>query len=111
MTINVRLVGNVAVLDLNGQLKLGEAGEVLSDKVSEVLQAGSQSLALNMAGVPFVDSSGLGTLVRIYTSVKNVGGRCMLFSSPKQVLQLLRMTRLDSVLELFDDEASALASF
>jgi anti-sigma B factor antagonist len=111
LTINVRHVGNVAVLDLSGQLKLGDAAEFLSDTVNDVLQSGSQSLALNMAGVPFVDSSGLGMLVRVYTTVKNVGGRCILFSSPKQVLQLLRMTRLDSVLELFDDEASALASF
>jgi anti-sigma B factor antagonist len=104
-------VGNATVLDLNGQLRLGEAVELLLDKVREVLGAGTTNLALNMAGVSFVDSSGLGMLIRVYTSVKNGGGRCKLFSPPKQVLQLFRMTRLDTVLELFEDEASALASF
>jgi anti-sigma B factor antagonist len=64
-----------------------------------------------MGAVSLVDSSGLGALIRVYTSVKNVGGHCKLFSSPKPVLQLMRMTRLDSVLELFEDETSALASF
>jgi anti-sigma B factor antagonist len=69
------------------------------------------NLAINMSGVSFVDSSGLGTLVRVYSSVKNAGGRCRFFSSPKQFLQLLRMTRLDTVLELFEDEAAALYGY
>ena len=111
MTINVRQVENATVLDLGGRLTLGEPIEALADKVHELMESGKTNLALNMAGVSFVDSSGLGALVRIYSSLKNGGGRCKFFSSPKQVLLLLKMTRLDTVLELFNDEASALANF
>jgi anti-sigma B factor antagonist len=109
VTINVRQVGNATVLDLNGRLTLGGASETLSDKVHELRNSGAINLAINMSGVSYVDSSGLGTLVRVYSSVKNANGRCRLFSSPKQFVQLLKMTRLDTVLELFEDEASAIA--
>ncbi|MBI2956493.1 MAG: STAS domain-containing protein [Acidobacteria bacterium] len=110
MTIKVRQVSNVAVLDLHGPLKMGEPELVFREKVQELLEKGTKNLAINLAGVPEMDSSGIGALVRAYTSVKHAGGKCKFFAAPKRIKQTLRMVRLDTVLELADTEATALAS-
>ena len=111
MTINVRTVDRATILDLSGPFKAGEAGVAFRDSVSEVLSAGAMRLAVNLGGVSFLDSSGVGSLVRAFTLLKERGGEFRLFGATKQVAQVLRMVRLDKVLNLTEDEASALASF
>ncbi len=111
MTINLRKAGDVAILDLKGPLKMGEAEESFRGQVLSLLESGARQIAVNLAGVPEVDSSGIGSLVRVFTSAKAAGGKCLFFGAPKRVRQTLRMVRLDSVLEPLDDEAAALARF
>ena len=97
-----------AILDLTGPLKLGEAEELFRKHIQELLEAGATHLAVNMAGVTDIDSSGIGALVRAFTLIKRSGGKCTFFSSSKRVLMLLKMVRLDNVLDLAEDEATAL---
>jgi anti-sigma B factor antagonist len=111
LTISVRRVGNAAILDVVGPLKMGEAEEQLRDQVDELLSSGTRNLAVNLAGVPEMDSSGIGSLIRAYSAAKAAGGRCRFFAAPKRVRKTLRMVRLDNILEVLEDEASALADF
>jgi anti-sigma B factor antagonist len=111
VTINIRTVDQVTILDLNGPFKAGEAEQAFRNSVGEVLSAGVTNLAVNLAGVSFLDSSGVGALVRIFSALKEKGGEFRLFGAPKQVASTLRMVRLDKVLGLAEDETAALASF
>jgi anti-sigma B factor antagonist len=111
VTINIRTVDQVTILDLNGPFKAGEAEQAFRNFVGEVLSAGVTNLAVNLAGVSFLDSSGVGALVRIFSTLKEKGGEFRLFGAPKQVASTLRMVRLDKVLGLVEDETAALASF
>lgn len=111
MTINQRKSDKAIILDLSGPLKMGDAEQAFRDIVQELLDAGTKNLAVNLAGVPEMDSSGIGALVRAFSSVKQAGGKCKFFGAPKRVKQTLRMVRLDTVLDLVEDEAAALASF
>ena len=111
MTINIRTVDRATILDLNGAFKAGEADQAFRNSVSEVLSAGVTNLVVNLAGVSFLDSSGVGSLVRTFSTLKEEGGEFRVFGASKQVAQLLRMVRLDKVLGLAEDEAAALASF
>lgn len=111
VTITVRKAGNATILELKGPLKMGEAEQAFSDQVQDLLNAGTRNLAINLAGVPEMDSSGIGALVRAFSAAKAAGGKCKLFSAPKRVKQTLKMVRLDSVLEVVEDEATALAGF
>ena len=111
MEISVRKAGSVTILDLKGPLKMGEAEQAFRDSVEELTDSGTRNLAVNLAGVPEMDSSGIGALVRAYTSIKKAGGKCRFFAPPKRVKQTLKIVRLDTVLELLDDEPAALAGF
>ena len=111
MTIGVRNTDTATILDMSGPLKLGEGEQGFRDNVRRLLEAGAKNLAVNMAGVPITDSSGIGAMMYAYTSVKKVGGKCKFFAPSKQVRQILRMVLLDTVFEVYDDEAAALASF
>jgi anti-sigma B factor antagonist len=109
VNISIRRAGSITILDLNGQLKLGESEQALRQEFNDLMQQGVRHVAVNLAGVSYIDSSGIGSLVRAFTQVKKSGGRCTFFSPTKPVLQLIHMVRLDSVLDIADDEASALA--
>ena len=111
MTINIRTIDQVTILDLNGPFKAGEADQAFRNSVGDVLSAGVTNLAVNLAGESFLDSSGVGALVRTFSALKEKGGEFRLFGASKQVAQLLRMVRLDKVLGMAEDEAAALASF
>jgi anti-sigma B factor antagonist len=111
VTINVRTVDQATILDLNGPFKAGDADQVFRNSVGEVLSAGAANLVINLGGVTFLDSSGVGSLVRTFSMLKEKGGEFRVFGATKQVAQLLRMVRLDKVLGLAEDETAALASF
>jgi anti-sigma B factor antagonist len=106
--IKVRQTGTAAILDVQGALKRGKA-QFLGETIQQVLESGTKNLAINLAEVSELDSSGMGALVRALISVKKAGGKCRFFSATKRIKQTLRMVRLDSVLEMVDDEAAALA--
>jgi anti-sigma B factor antagonist len=109
LKIRIRKAGPATILDLEGPLKLGPAQEEFRDQVQKLVDAGSVHIAINLAGVSDLDSSGIGALVRVFTTLKRSGGRCTFFSPNKRVQMLLKMVRLDGVLTLAEDEATALA--
>ncbi len=109
MQINIRRAGSTTILDLTGPLVLGAPQQDLRRAVEEVIANGARRLAINLGGVSHMDSSGIGELVRTFTLVRREGGRSILFAPNKQVLMLLKMVRLDSVLDIVDDEAAAVA--
>jgi len=111
VTITVRKQNDTAILDLSGNLGLGDAVETFRNKIQELLQAGIKSVAVNLAKVPFVDSSGIGAMVGARTTIESVGGKCCYYAALPRVIHTLDMTRMTEVLELHSDEASALASF
>lgn len=111
MNIHVRHTDKAVVLDLKGALKLGDAEHDFRETLQDLLEAGKKNFAVNLAGVPEIDSSGVGALMRAFTTAKREGGKVCYFGATKRVLQLLKMVRLDTVLELADDEESALAGF
>src|SRR5258708_4124121 len=111
LTISVRETGDVVILDLNGPLTLGESLAVLRDEVKELLDDGHKNMLLNLAGVRYIDSSGLGQLVGCYATVTNHGGQLKLLNLEPKVNALMQVTKLLTVFEAFTSETAALRSF
>jgi anti-sigma B factor antagonist len=112
MTISERASGNVCVLDIQGPITVGPASaDLLTDKVRSLLQQGQKQLVINLANVPYMDSTGLGAMVHAYATVTRQGGSLKLLNSTKKLHDLLVITKLATVFESFDSEAAALASF
>jgi anti-sigma B factor antagonist len=103
--------GEVMILDLAGKITIGEGSVQLRDAVEKLLEAGRNRIILNLAGVNYVDSSGIGELVSRYTTTKNTGGRLKLLNLPKKIKDLLMITKLLTVFEIYEDEQAALESF
>jgi anti-sigma B factor antagonist len=106
--IGIRKAGRATILDLDGALKLGDAEEAFRNQVQQLIDAGALHVAVNLAGVTELDSSGIGALVRAFTTLKRAGGKATYFAANKRVMMLLKMVRLDSILDLAEDEATAL---
>jgi anti-sigma B factor antagonist len=111
MDIAERTVNDVTVLDLKGKMTLGEGDELLKDKINSLLAAGRKKLLLNLEGVPYIDSAGLGEVVRTYTTVSRQGGSLKLLNLTKRIQDLLSITKLLTVFETFDSEAEAIQSY
>ena len=111
MQIEERIVGDVVVLDLKGSVTLGEGDELLKDKVNSLVNQGHKKLVLNLADVPYIDSAGLGEIVRTYTTVSRQGGSLKLLNLTKRITDLLSITKLLTVFETFDSEQDAVQSF
>jgi anti-sigma B factor antagonist len=111
MTLSERSVGSVTVLDVVGDVKLDEGAGQLRDKVRSLLQQGKTMLLVNLGAVPYIDSAGLGELVQAYAVAKRQGGALKLVNATKRLRDLLVITKLATVFEMFDDEAAGLASF
>lgn len=109
MLIKMRHVGETTILDLAGPLMVGESELEFRQKIKELLNGGARRIAINLQGVPEMDSWGLGALVRHCTQVRKAGGRCIFFAPLPRVLQLLKTANLDSVLDLVETEAEALS--
>jgi anti-sigma B factor antagonist len=111
MHIEQRSVGDVTIIGLRGRLLAPEGDELLRDKVRSLVQQGVKKIIINLADVPYVDSSGLGGMVSTYTTVTREGGRLVLLNVTKRLSDLLVITKLTQVFEVYDDEKEALASF
>jgi anti-sigma B factor antagonist len=109
--VTTRELGDVIVVDVVGRLALGDGTAALRDVMRSLAEQGKKHIVLNLAAVNFVDSSGLGELVRTHASVRSHGGQLKLSNPSKHVHDLLKMTKLDRVLDIVQDEASALNSF
>jgi anti-sigma B factor antagonist len=111
MQIDQRVIGDVTILDLKGKMTLGEGDELLKDKINSLLQQGHKHMILNLEGVPYIDSAGLGEVVRTYTTVSRQGGKLKLLNLTKRIQDLLAITKLLTVFETFDHEQEAVRSF
>ena len=111
MEIAERTVNDITVLDLKGKMTLGEGDELLKDKINSLLAAGKKKLVLNLEGVPYIDSAGLGEIVRTFTTVSRQGGSLKLLNLTKRIEDLLSITKLLTVFETFDSEPDAIKSF
>jgi anti-sigma B factor antagonist len=111
LTIASREVDGVVVLDLNGRITLGEGSVQLRDAIRGLIGKGKKSVLLNMSEVNYIDSSGLGELVSAYTTAKNQQAEVKLLKLTRKVHDLLQLTKLYTVFDIKDDEASAIASF
>jgi anti-sigma B factor antagonist len=111
MQIQERVVNGVTILDLNGKITLGEGDEILRDRITQLLQNGSKKILLNLEGVPYIDSAGLGEVVRTYTTVSRQGGQLKLVNLTKRITDLLMITKLLTVFETFETEPDALKSY
>ena len=111
MVIEERVVGDVTILDLKGKMTLGEGDELLKDKINSLIHQGQKKLLLNLESVPYIDSAGLGEIVRTYTTVSRQGGNLKLVNLTKRITDLLSITTLLTEFETFDSEADALNSY
>ncbi len=109
--LTVRQVGDVTVVDAVGRLTLGEGSSLFRDAVRGLVAQGNKKIILNLGEVTYIDSSGIGELVSAFTTVTNQGGCFKLLSLTKRVQDLLQITKLYTVFEVFDDEAAAVGSF
>jgi anti-sigma B factor antagonist len=111
MQIDERSVGDVMVLDVKGKVTLGEGDEMLKDKVNSLVNQGHKKIVLNLADVPYIDSAGLGEIVRTYTTVSRQGGNLKLLNLTKRITDLLSITKLLTVFETYESENDAIRSF
>jgi len=111
ITISERQAGDVTVLDLEGKVTIGEGSVTLRNAIRRLLGEGKNKILLNLGKVGYIDSSGIGELVSSYTAVKKEGGTLKLLNLTEKIQDLLAITKLLTVFDTFDDEASALSSF
>ena len=111
LKVITRQVNEVTIVDLSGQIKLGEGSSVLRDTVKDLLGKGQKKILLNLGNISYIDSSGIGELVSGFTSVRNQGGELKLLHLTKKVHDLLQITKLYTVFDVRDDEAGAIAAF
>jgi len=106
-----RQVGDVSVVDAAGRITLGEGSSALRDMLRDMVAKGQKKILLNLSEVSYIDSSGIGELVSGFTTVTNQGGSLKLLGLTKRVKDLLQITKLYTVFDVHDDEASAVRSF
>lgn len=106
-----RQVGDVTVIDAAGRITLGDGASTLRDDIRDLAAKGDKKILMNLSEVSYIDSSGIGELVSGFTTVTNHGGQLKLLGLSKRVKDLLQITKLYTVFEVFDDEAAAVRSF
>jgi anti-sigma B factor antagonist len=111
MIIETRIIGDIRVLDCAGKITLGEGTLSIRNGVRSALESGTKNIILNLNEVTYIDSSGLGELMRTHTSIANAGGKLKLLRITEKARELLAMSKLLTVFEIFEDEKEALASF
>ena len=110
MKSSTRQVDGVTIVDLSGRITLGEGSVVLRDQIRDLLSKGNKRILLNLGDVSYIDSSGLGELVSAYTTVRNKQGDVKLLNLTAKAKDLLQMTKLLTVFDVYDDEAKAVAA-
>ena len=109
--ISNRQVGDVTVVDATGRITLGEGASVFRDTIRDLAAKGNKKILINLSDVSYIDSSGIGEMVSSFTTVTNHGGQLKLLGLTKRVKDLLQITKLYTVFEVFEDEPSAVRSF
>ena len=111
LKMSTREVNGIIIVDLSGRLTMGEASAAIRDEIRDQTSQGFRKILMNLADVSYIDSAGLGELTASYTSVKNRGGELKLLNLTKRVHDLMQITKLYTVFDVYDDEKKAIASF
>jgi anti-sigma B factor antagonist len=111
VSVVTRQVGDVTVLDIAGRITLGEGSSTLRESLRTATASRNAKVLLNLEDVTYIDSSGIGELVSGFTNLQELGGQLKLLNLTKRVKDLLQITKLYTVFEVFDDEATAIRSF
>jgi anti-sigma B factor antagonist len=111
MKIETRTIGDITLLDCSGKITLGEGTMAVRTTVRDILKGDGKKIILNLADVNYIDSSGIGELVSTYTTVANSGGELKLLNLTKKIQELLAITKLLTVFQVYENEQAALASF
>jgi anti-sigma B factor antagonist len=111
ITTSTRQVAGVTIVDISGRIELGEESAAVRNLVGDLLGAGNKKILLNLAGVDYIDSSGLGALVGAFTSAHKQGGQLKLLNLTDKVSDIMEVTKLYTVFEIANDEAQAVKSF
>ena len=111
LDIKERQAGDVTILDLDGEVRIGDSSTALRSAIRNLVAGGNQKLLLNLKGVRYIDSSGIGELIANYTTVGRGGGQLKLLNLTEKVQDLLVITKLLTVFDVYDNEADALSSF
>ncbi len=109
--LETRQVGDVTVVDASGRITLGEGAEAFQELIEKLVASGHKKVLINMGGISYIDSSGIGELVNGFTTVTNAGGLLKLLNLGKRVYNLLQTTKLRTIFQTFDNEAAAIRSF
>jgi len=111
LKIRAREIGRIVVLDLEGSLRLGHSEDIFREQAQRLINAGTTRVAINLARLLDIDSSGIGLFVRTLSQFQQAGGKCVFFAASEGVRSALKMVRLEKILDLTEDEWSALAKF
>ena len=111
LSVNERQAGDVTILDMSGAVRIGEGSVALRDAIRGLSESGKKKILLNLAGVNYVDSSGIGELIANYTTISRQGGQLKLLNLTDRIQNLLVITKLLTVFDSYDNEAEALKSF
>ena len=111
LNINERQAGDVTILDMSGKITIGEGSVALRTAIRRLLEEGKKRILLNLAQVSYIDSSGIGELVSSYTATNNAEGQLKLLNLTQKIKDLLTITKLLTVFDVYDNEADALGSF
>jgi anti-sigma B factor antagonist len=111
LTITERQAGDVTILDMSGKVTIGDGSVALRNAIRRLLQEGKKKVLLNLAGVGYIDSSGIGELVSSYTTTNKEGGQLKLLNLTQKLQDLLAITKLLTVFDVYNDEGEALGSF
>ena len=111
MKLSSRVADEVTILDVEGKILLGEGDVQIKQTIDDLLVQGRKMFLLNLAKVPYIDSAGLGQIIRCFTAIRKAGGTLKLLSPNAKVVDLLTVTKLGTVFDWYGEESSALASF
>ena len=111
MKFSSRKAGKVTIIDLEGKILLGDGDIEIKQTVDDLIRKGQTQILLNLAKVPYVDSAGLGEIIRCFTALRKGGGMLKLLAPNRRLLDLFTITKLVNVFDCYEDEATALASF
>jgi len=110
-TATTRYSGTIAIIDITGRVTISDGLGIMRDAIKQEIHSGYKFILLNLAGVSYIDSAGLGEMASAYITLNNIGGRVKLVNAQEKVQGMLRLTRLNSLLTTYASEAEALASF
>ena len=111
MKFSTRKKGDVVIIDVDGQILLGDGDVEIKEAVDALVKKGKKNILLNLAKVPYLDSAGLGEIIRCFTALRKGGGDFKLLSPNRRIIDLLTITKLLNVFDCYENESSAIASF